>query len=172
MNADAKRYVASQSQVNGVRSILSEEDFALTLAEQHSVIYFFVDWSVYAVQGRRMLEELELLCSPDLKGTFWIADVSDIESPGAFLGEWLKHQERSDLKIFSLVASGSGPVVWLNRGAVVDFAQSATHHDVQDFVSEPRKHSTTAQHNTRLERTRHERVSLLSCVGERLKRQR
>jgi len=119
--------------VNGVRPILSEEDFALTLAEQHSVIYFFVDWSVYAVQGRRMLEELELLCSPDLKGSFWIADISSIESPAAFLGEWLKHQERSDLKIFNLVASGSGSVVWLNRGAVVDFAQSATHHNVQDL---------------------------------------
>ena len=118
--------------MNGVRSILSEEDFALTLAEQHSVIYFFVDWSVYAVQGRRMLEELELLC-PDLKGSFWIADISCIESPAAFLGEWLKHQERSDLKIFNLVASGSGSVVWLNRGAVVDFAQSATHHNVQDL---------------------------------------
>ena len=116
-----------------MRSILSEEDFALTLAEQHSVIYFFVDWSVYAVQGRRMLEELELLCSPALKGSFWIADVSYLESPAAFLGEWLKHQERSDLKIFNLVATGSGSVVWLNRGAVVDFAQSATHHNVQDL---------------------------------------
>ena len=119
--------------MNGGRSILSEEDFALTLAEQHSVIYFFVDWSVYAVQSRRMLEQLELLCSPDLKGSFWIADVSYPESPAAFLGEWLKHQERSDLKIFNLVASGSGSVVWLNRGAVVDFAQSATHHNVQDL---------------------------------------
>ena len=117
--------------VNGVRSILSEEDFVLTLAEQHSVIYFFVDWSVYAVQGRRRFEELELLCCPDLKkGSFWIADVSDIESPAAFLGEWLKHQERSDLKISNPVASGSGSVVWLNRGAVVDFAHSATHHNV------------------------------------------
>ena len=116
-----------------MRSILSEEDFALTLAEQHSVIYFFVDWSVYAVQGRRMLEELELLCSHDLKGSFWIADVSDIESPTAFLGEWLKYSERPDLRIFNPVASGSGSVVWLNRGAVVDFAQSATHHDVQDL---------------------------------------
>ena len=81
-----------------MRSILSEEDFVLTLAEQHSVIYFFVDWSVYAVQGRRMLEELELLCSPDLKGSFWIADVSYPESPAAFLGEWLKH-EASDLEL-------------------------------------------------------------------------
>ncbi|HEY9500929.1 MAG TPA: hypothetical protein VIR01_04785 [Pyrinomonadaceae bacterium] len=125
--------------MNGVRSILSEEDFALTLAEQHSVIYFFVDWSVYAVHGRRMLEELELLCSPNLKGSFWIADVSDIESPAAFLGKWLKHQERSDLKIFNLVASGSGSVVWLNRGAVVDFAQSATHYDVQDLCKRTEK---------------------------------
>ena len=137
--AQAQRYVASRSQVNGVRSILSEEDFVLTLAEQHSVIYFFVDWSVYAVQGRRMLEELELLCSPALKGSFWIADVSYLESPAAFLGEWLKHQERSDLKIFNLVASGSGSVVWLNRGAVVDFAQSAAHHDVQDLCKRTEK---------------------------------
>jgi hypothetical protein len=116
-----------------VRSILSEEDFALILAQKHSVIYFFVDWSVYAVQGRRMLEELELLCSRELSGSSWVADVSDIASPAAFLGEWLKEQERSDLKMFNVVACGNGSVAWLNGGAVVDFAQSATHHDLQDL---------------------------------------
>jgi len=116
-----------------MRSILSEEDFALTLAEQHSVIYFFVDWSIYAVQGRSMLEELESLCIAYLNGSFWLADVSELGSPAAFLGEWLKDQERSDLKMFNLVACGSGSVIWLNKGAVVDFAQSAMHYDVREL---------------------------------------
>ncbi len=101
----------TQAEVNCVRSILCEEDFALILAQEHSVIYFFVNWSVYAFQGRRMLEELELLCSPDFNGSFWVADVSDIESPAAFLGEWLKEHERPDLKMFNVVAAGSGSVV-------------------------------------------------------------
>ena len=78
-----------------------------------------------------MLEELESSSSSDeSKPVFWLADVSELESPAAFLGEWLKRQERKDLKMFDVVAAGSGSVVWLSRGAVVDFVQSATHYDL------------------------------------------
>jgi hypothetical protein len=110
---------------------LNEEDFESMISQQHSVIYFYVDWSTYAVQGRVLLEELEASCDHDeSKPVFWLADVSELESPAAFLGEWLKRQERKDLKMFNVVAAGSGSVVWLSQGAVVDFVQSATHYDL------------------------------------------
>jgi hypothetical protein len=113
-----------------VRPILNEDDFK-SISQEHSVIYFHVDWSTYSVQGRVMFEELEASCGSDeSKPVFWLADVSELESPAAFLGEWVKRQDRKDLKMFDVVAAGSGPVVWLSQGAVVDFVQSATHHDL------------------------------------------
>ena len=114
-----------------MRPILNEDDFKSVISQEHSVIYFHVDWSTYSVQGRVMLEELESSCGSDeSKPVFWLADVSELESPAAFLGEWLKRQERKDLKMFNVVAAGSSSVVWLSRGAVVDFVQSATHYDL------------------------------------------
>jgi hypothetical protein len=56
--------------------------------------------------------------------------VSELESPAAFLGGWLKRHESKDLKMFNVVAAGSGSVVWLSQGAVVDFVQNATHYDL------------------------------------------
>ena len=114
-----------------MRPILSEEDFESMISQGHSVIYFYVDWSTYAVQGRVMLEELESSCGhDDSKPVFWLADVSELESPAAFLGEWLREQERDGLKMFNVVAAGSGSVAWLSQGAIVDFVQSATHYDL------------------------------------------
>ena len=68
-----------------MRSIQNEEDFALVLSQKHLVLYFYVAWSTYAVQGRRMLEELESLANQDSKISFWFADVGDLEAPAAFL---------------------------------------------------------------------------------------
>ena len=114
-----------------MRPILNEDDFKSVISQEHSIIYFHVDWSAYSFQGRVMLQELESSYGSDeSKPAFWLADVSELESPAAFLGEWLKRQERKDLKMFNVVAAGSGAVVWLSQGAVVDFVQSATHYDL------------------------------------------
>ncbi len=69
-----------------MHSISSEEDFALVFAQEYSTIFLFVDWSVYAVQGRQIFEELESTWGHDLNASFWIADVSDLNAPAAFLG--------------------------------------------------------------------------------------
>ena len=113
-----------------MRPILNEDDFKSVISQEHSVIYFHVDWSTYSVQGRVMLEHESSSSSDESKPVFWLADVSELESPAAILGEWLKRQERKDLKMFNVVAAGSSSVVWLSRGAVVDFVQSATHYDL------------------------------------------
>ena len=64
-----------------MRPILSEDDLAIALSAERAVIYFFVEWSVYAVQGRQRFGEWELLygCEPEM--SFWVADVSDVEPP-------------------------------------------------------------------------------------------
>jgi hypothetical protein len=118
-----------------VQPILNEEDFASMVLQEHSVIYFYVDWSVHAVQGRRILEELESSWSQgNSTASFWLADVSDLNAPAAFLAEWLNGQERSELKTRNVVTAGSGSVAWLNRGEVIDFVQTATQHDVRALV--------------------------------------
>lgn len=64
-----------------------------------------------------MLEELESsCCDDDSKPVFWLADVSELDSPAVFLEEWLKGQERDRLRMSNPVAAGSGSLAWLNHG--------------------------------------------------------
>ena len=112
-----------------MQRILSEDDFSLMLSQEHSVLYFYVDWSAYAIEGLRILEEVESLFAQNRNGlaaSFWLADVSDVNAPAAFIGEWLKTQERAELKLYNVVALGNGSVAWLNRGEIVDFAPNVT----------------------------------------------
>lgn len=129
-----------------MRSISSEEELAFMLSQEHSTICFFVDWSIYAVKGRQMFEELEATCSRDLDASFWVADVSDVDAPAAFLEGWLKKQDRPDIKMFNPVMCGNGSIAWLKRGVVVDFVQSATHHNLErlcDRTKEAFRHDAT-----------------------------
>ena len=116
-----------------MRSIQNEEDFALVLSQKHAVLYFYVAWSTYAVQGRRMLEELESLATQDSKISFWFADVGDLEAPAAFLEGWLRQQEQPSLKMINVIASGSGSVAWLQSGVIMDFIQSAMQHNLEEL---------------------------------------
>jgi len=121
-----------------MQSILSKEDFSLMLSRAHSVLYFYVDWSAYAIEGLHMLEEVESVLARSNSGSvasFWLADVSDVNAPAAFIGDWLKGQERAGLKLYNIVALGNGSVAWLKRGEIVNFAQCATALDV-DSLSE------------------------------------
>jgi hypothetical protein len=133
-----------------VRSILNEQDFSSVLAEDHSLIYFFADWSVYSVKGRRIFEELEVSCRPDINGSFWLADVSDVQSPAAFLGDWLKRQEREDLKLLNPIVAGGGSIMWLQRGAIIDLVPTAIDFGLQDLRKRTETAFKTTQHNTRL----------------------
>ena len=110
-----------------MRSILSEDDLAAVLGADQAAIYFFVDWSVYAVQGRQRFAELEL--SYGHETSFWIADVSSVEAPAAFMGDWLKAHDSKDVNIFLAAGSGNGPIIWLKRGAIVDAVRSAINSD-------------------------------------------
>ncbi len=126
-----------------MQSIVNQEGLASILSHDRSVLYFYVDWSVYAVRGLQMVKELELAFSINKNGSvisFWLADVSNVDAPAAFLSEWLKAQERADLKMFNVVAAGSGSLAWLKQGKIVDFALSATHHKV-DILAERTKNA-------------------------------
>ena len=122
-----------------MRLISNEEDFALVLAENISILFFYVDWSVYAVQGRQIVEELESTFRQDLNVSCWIADVSDIDASPALLGEWLKKQDRADLKMFNPAMCGNGSVAWLARGVVIDFVQSATRYQLYELRNRTRE---------------------------------
>lgn len=100
-----------------MRQILSEDDLATALSAEQAAIYFFVEWSPYAVRGRQRFAELELSYGRDSETSFWIADVSSVEAPGAFVAIWLKSQ---DVNLFVTACTGNGPTVWLKRGAITD----------------------------------------------------
>lgn len=114
-----------------MRSILSEEDFAAALGAEQAAIYFFVDWSVYAVQGRERFAELEL--SYGRETSFWIADISDVEAPAVFTADWVKAHDSKDVSIFLAAGCGNGPIIWLKRGAIVDAVRSAIHCEMDDL---------------------------------------
>jgi len=105
-----------------MRPILSEQDFAVALSAEQAVIYFFVEWSVYAVRGRQRFAELESSHGRDSETSFWIADVSSVDAPAAFVADWLKAQDRS---AFVMACAGGGPIVWLKSGVIVDVVQRA-----------------------------------------------
>jgi len=124
-----------------MRSIEKPEDLDYVSAQGQAVLYFYVDWSVYAVRGRQILEvvEKQLPERPDLWPQFWLADVSDMNSPVAFIGEWLKKQEREDMKMYNMIACGSGSVAWLREGEVIDFEISVSRAGSDQLVERTKR---------------------------------
>jgi hypothetical protein len=114
-----------------MENICNEDDFKVLLSREHAIVYFYVDWSAYAMEGLRMLEQLESSWS-DLRCqvTFGLADVSDVNASAAFMLEWLKRRERSDQRLCNRIAAGNGSVMWLTHGEIADFEPSVTRHDV------------------------------------------
>jgi len=107
-----------------VQSIINEDDLELIRSQDRSVIYFYVDWSSFAVQGCEVLKEVELLLSPG-SPAFWLADISDLDARSSFMFNWLKRREPAGVNL-SLVALGNGSVAWLRRGQIVDFVLSTS----------------------------------------------
>jgi hypothetical protein len=102
------------------------------LEEPHVMLYIFVDWSIYAAKiGLNIVEEVEAhftATANESRVSFWLADVSDSNSPAFFTADWLRQeQERTELRLFPAIGIGNGSVVWINHGSVVDFALSASH---------------------------------------------
>ena len=121
-----------------MQRILSKEDLSVMLLQEHSVLYFYVDWSAYATEGLHILEEVESILSQNRNNSapsFWLADVSDVTAPAAFIGEWLKTKEREDLNLYNAVGVGNGSLAWLKSGEIVDFVPSITLHDAS-MISE------------------------------------
>jgi hypothetical protein len=114
-----------------MESISTQDALNATLKEQRSVVYFYVDWSVYAKQGLGVVEELESSVAYQTPAvTFRLADVSDVNAAGAFMFDWLKQNERADLKLCNRIALGNGSVMWLLQGQIVDFEPRITSYDL------------------------------------------
>jgi hypothetical protein len=71
--------------------------------------------------------------------SFWLADVSDMNSPAAFISEWLKKQEREDMKMYNMIACGSGSVAWLREGEVIDFEISVSRAGSDQLVERTKR---------------------------------
>ena len=65
-------------------------------------------------------------CAP----AFWLADISDVEAPAAFIFDWLKRREPPDVDL-SLVALGNGSIAWLRSGEIVDFVLSGGYQEAR-----------------------------------------
>jgi hypothetical protein len=119
-----------------MENISNEDDFKALLSREHAVVYFYVDWSTYAMQGLRMLDQLESSWSDQSSQvTYRSADVSDVNAPAAFMFEWLKPRERSEQGLCNRIAAGNGSVMWLSHGVIADFEPSVTRHDVSVLIA-------------------------------------
>ena len=65
--------------------------------------------------------------------SFWIVDVSDVETPASFIAGWLKTNDSTDVNVFLAAATGNGPIIWLKRGAIVDAVRSAIGCDLDEL---------------------------------------
>src|SRR6476660_1718905 len=112
-----------------MQSITQEADLRAIESEPQSGIFFYVDWSSYAVRGRQVLEEIELLLLP--RGMpFWLADISDLDGPAAFMLDWLKRREPPGANL-SLVALGNGSIAWLRSGQIVEFVLNGGYQEAR-----------------------------------------
>src|SRR4030095_12519482 len=112
-----------------MEQILNRNDLERLLKSERAVLYIYVDWSSYAAKtGLRVVEEAEQLFTrnPDLRVFFWLADISELNSPGAFIWDWLRQQESETMRMFPAIGTGNGSLVWLRRGQAIGFALSAS----------------------------------------------
>jgi len=122
------------------------------LEEPHVMLYIFVDWSTYAAKiGLNIVEGVEAHFTATANGSrvsFWLADVSDSNSPAFFTADWLRQeQERTELRLFPAIGIGNGSVVWINHGSVVDFALSASHLKRSGVIEKTESLFSAGTHN-------------------------
>jgi hypothetical protein len=122
--------------------ILNRNDFERVLKTERAVIYVYVDWSSYAAQtGLRITEEAERhfqrTSNPEV--SFWLANVSDLDSPAAFIVDWLRRQESEKMRMFPAIGTGNGSLVWLRNGRAIGFALSASHLGVDGVTAKTKE---------------------------------
>jgi hypothetical protein len=113
-----------------MNQLRSEEDMAEMLAGRDAILFMFVDWSEYARRGREVFEEAETKVtakSSNASASWWIADISSINSPlSSTLHRWLTSQEqRGKVRMFPSIGMGNGSVLWVKNGEVVGFEPNA-----------------------------------------------
>jgi hypothetical protein len=119
-------------------------DLLEMLAEKSAALFFFVDWSEYALRGKDICRQAELAlsaqASPDAP-SWWTADISSIDSPpNQALHNWLTEQEQSKhMRLVSSIAMGNGSIVWIENGNIVEFETSTRRLGLEELIRRTQK---------------------------------
>lgn len=109
-----------------MKEILTKTDFAEMLSQDKVVLSFYHDWVKDSVfYGVEFLTESENYFQSSqyhIKPAFWIANVSDVNSPANFLYDWLKEIEP---KLIVMIGTGNPSVIWLSFGQMLKYEFSA-----------------------------------------------
>src|SRR5262245_17364670 len=125
-----------------MEKILNRNDLERLLKIERAVLYIYVDWSSYAAKtGLRVLEQAEQFfkSNPDHGVFFWLADISDLNSPGAVIADWLQQQESETKRMFPAIRTGNGSLVWLRKGQAIGVALSASHLGIDGVISKTKE---------------------------------
>jgi len=99
------------------------------LGLESAVLFVSVSWSDYGTRGKELVKEAEAQFAnrPSRSVSWCTGDLSSTAYPiASVVHQWLIEQERLQaFKLYPNIALGNGSVVWMNRGQIVSFADSA-----------------------------------------------
>lgn len=102
-----------------MREILNQANLNEMILQSKVVLSFYHDWSKYsAVDGIQYFKEADNFFRNEKGDTeiiFWLADVSNENSPAAFLCDWIKNNS-VESNLFGWINAGNPSIIWLNFG--------------------------------------------------------
>lgn len=126
-----------------MRKILTQTDFDEMILQDKAVLSFYHDWSEYsAVYGIQYFKESDSFFrkqKPAQKIIFWLADVTNVNSPANFLGDWIKNNSL-EINFFAWIAAGNPSVIWLKFGQILNCEFSAYTLRTQGIIEKTIKH--------------------------------
>ena len=118
--------------------IVSKYDLEVARSLPRAVIFFWVNWSIPAIQSRAVVEQAKLLDQAfPLAIPYFVADVSDQSGElWDALREWL---QADDTATEQAAWAGSGALLWLRAGKVVHQMIDPMNYAPADIVAVSKK---------------------------------